>query len=172
MSFSNAGIPSNAASQPTSALPTTVNATPDIAAATGVATLSFILGAATSYAQGFLPSSVNSLANSHTGWALITVVLIWAVRARPVLAAMLGAGSFVLLTVGYTFGAAIRGYTYDPSFYSLIGLIAGPFIGLAAAWLRERDLRGALATATLTGIAVSESFVGSPSCTTARCTGP
>lgn len=135
-------------------------ATPAVAAATGVAMLSFLLGALTSYAQGFLPHALNSLSNSSSGWTLITVLLIWSVRARPALAAILGAASFVLLTIGYTAASAVRGYTYDPTLWSLVGLVVGPFVGVAAAWLRERDLRAALATATLTGIAVGEAIYG------------
>jgi hypothetical protein len=136
------------------------DAAPDVAAATGVAALSFVIGALTSYAQGFLPAAFNSLANSASGWTVITVLLVWAIRARPALAAILGAGSFVLLTIGYTAASAVRGYTYDPTLFSIVGLLVGPFVGIATAWLRERDLRAALATAALAGIGIGEAIYG------------
>ncbi|MCE0536362.1 DUF6518 family protein [Kineosporia rhizophila] len=154
MAFSNTGN-----STATSVI-TSDDATSDIAAATGVAALSFFAGALTSYAQGFLPDSLSSFANSASGWTLVTVLLIWSVRARPVLAAMLGAAAFVLLTVGYSAASAVRGLTYDPTLFSIVGLVVGPFVGIATAWLRERDLRAALATATLSGIALGEAVYG------------
>lgn len=40
------------------------------------------------------------------------------------------------------------------------GILVGPFVGLAAAWLRARGLRTALATAALAGVGVGESVDG------------
>ncbi len=128
--------------------------------ASTVVVLSFLLGGLTSYAQSLLPESFSSLANSASGWTLITVLLIASTRLRPVPAALLGATSFVLLTLGYTVVSDLRGYTYDPLLFSLVGLLVGPFVGLATTWLREHDLRAALATATLSGIAVGEAVYG------------
>ncbi len=128
--------------------------------ASTVVVLSFLLGGLTSYAQSLLPESFSSLANSASGWTLITVLLIASTRVRPVPAALLGATSFVLLTLGYTVVSDLRGYTYDPLLFSLVGLLVGPFVGLATTWLREHDLRAALATATLSGIAVGEAVYG------------
>ncbi|MCD5316066.1 DUF6518 family protein [Kineosporia babensis] len=132
----------------------------DKAALTGVALLTFVIGGLTAWAQGFLPEAIHSFANSSSGWTAITVLLIWAVRARPVLAAMLGAVSFVLLTLGYTVMSLLRGAPYDPTLLSVVGLILGPIVGVATTWLREHGLQLALATAVLAGIGVGEGLYG------------
>jgi uncharacterized membrane protein YccF (DUF307 family) len=139
--------------------PTSPGARP-VGGASLVVVLSFLLGALTSYAQGVLPEMFSSVANSAGGWTLITVLLIAAIRARPVAAAALGAASFVLLTLGYTVASSLRGHSYHPFLFSLVGLLVGPFVGLATVWLRERDLRSSLATALLSGIAVGEAVYG------------
>ncbi|MBT0768722.1 hypothetical protein KIH74_07280 [Kineosporia sp. J2-2] len=132
----------------------------EAAAATGVALAAFLIGVLTAFAQGFLPGTINSLANSASGWTLFSVLLIWSVRVRPGLSALLGAASFLLLTIGYTAASAVRGHTYDPTLFGVVGLVVGPFVGLAAVWVRGRDVRAALATAALSGIAVGEAVYG------------
>ncbi|PRY10470.1 DUF6518 family protein [Kineococcus rhizosphaerae] len=129
-------------------------------ASVGVCTAGFVLGGATSFAQGFLPSAVASFANSSSGWTLVTVLLVAAARVGPALSAVLGAASFVLLTVGYSAASALRGLTYDPTLFAVVGLVVGPVVGLATAWLRTRDVRAALGTAALAGIGLGEAAYG------------
>lgn len=131
-----------------------------LVAALFVAAVSFVLGGVTSFAQGFLPDELESFANSASGWTLITAILIVIAKVRWRLAAFLGAGSFVLLTVGYAVAAAARGFYYDPLMFSLIGVVVGPFVGVAACWLRAEGLRTALGTALLAGIGVGEGVYG------------
>ncbi len=119
-----------------------------------------LLGGATSWGQYLLPDWLVSVANSASGWTLVTVLLLFAARLPTALSAAVGAGSFVLLTVGYAIVSGWRGFPYDPTLFVVVGLVAGPFVGAAAAWLRRRDVRGALATALLTGIAVGEAWYG------------
>lgn len=125
---------------------------------------SFVLGGLTSYAQGFLPDVAAPFANSATGWTLLTALLVaWYARAehaRTWHAAVLGAASFVLLTLGYTVVADLRGYVYDPTMFGLVGLVVGPFVGVAAAWLWRSGVHAALGTAVLAGIGVGESVYG------------
>lgn len=125
-----------------------------------VGVASFLLGGVTSFAQGFLPEELQSFANSASGWTLITAILIVIVKVRWPLAAFLGAGSFVLLTVGYAVASSVRGLYYDPLMFSLIGVLVGPFVGVAACWLRAEGLRRALGTALLAGIGVGEGIYG------------
>ncbi len=125
-----------------------------------VVVASLVLGGMTSFAQGWLPDSLNSLSNSSSGWTILTVVLIlWSGFRFPV-AAVAGAVSFVLLVVGYTIASELRGLTYNPTQWGVIGLLAGPFVGTATAWLRERDHRGALGTGLLAGIGIGEAVYG------------
>lgn len=122
--------------------------------------LSFLLGAFTSYAQGFLPDAIASFANSASGWTLLTALLVFWTRlpARP--AAALGAVSFVLLVLGYTAASELRGFPYSPILFSVVGIVVGPFVGVATAWLRNERLRAALGTALLSGIGIGESVYG------------
>lgn len=125
---------------------------------------SFLLGGLTSYAQGFLPDAAAPFANSASGWTLLTALLVaWAardLRTRTWHAAVLGAASFVLLTLGYTVAADLRGFFYDPTLFGVVGLVVGPFVGVAAAWLWRAGARAALGTAVLTGIGLGESVYG------------
>ncbi|MFE6236943.1 DUF6518 family protein [Cellulosimicrobium sp. NPDC057862] len=125
---------------------------------------SVLLGGLTSYAQGFLPDAVAPFANSASGWTLLTALLVaWSARdprVRTGHAATLGAASFVLLTLGYTVAADLRGYFYDPTMFGVVGLVVGPFVGVAAAWLWRTGVRAALGTAVLVGVGLGESVYG------------
>ena len=119
-----------------------------------------LLGGATSWGQYLLPDWLVSVANSSSGWTLVTVLLLFAARLPVALSAVLGGGSFVLLTVGYAIVSGWRGFPYDPTFFIVVGLVVGPFVGAAAAWLRRRDVRAGGATALLAGIALGEAWYG------------
>jgi len=127
----------------------------------GIAVLiSFLLGALTSWAQWFLPDGLRSFANSASGWTLITTLLVFWSRARAGTAAVLGAFSFVLLVLGYSAASELRGLFYNPIMFSAVGVVVGPFVGLAASWLRVTGTRAALAVALLAGIGIGESIYG------------
>lgn len=125
-----------------------------------VAVLSFLLGGLTSYAQGFLPDAFVSFANSASGWTVLTALLVYWSRARTVPAAVLGAASFVLLVLGYMAAAQVRGFVYDPLHFTVVGVVVGPFVGVAASWLRATGVRAALGTALLAGIGLGEAVYG------------
>ncbi|MGC3993492.1 MAG: DUF6518 family protein [Propionicimonas sp.] len=125
-----------------------------------VGAVSVLLGVLTFFAQGVLPDAWRSFANSASGWTLLTAVLVFASRAATRLAAVLGAVSFVLLVVGYSMGAAQHGLSYSPVLFGVVGLVVGPFVGVAAVWLRDRAIRGGLGVALLTGIFVGEAVYG------------
>jgi hypothetical protein len=125
-----------------------------------VVAATFLAGVVTFSAQGFLPDSLQSFANSASGWTLVTAGLVWALRPAPVTAAVLGAVGFVLLTLGYTAAAAWQGLYYDPRFFSAVGLLVGPFVGLAATWLHRPGLPAAAGAALLAGIGIGESAYG------------
>lgn len=125
---------------------------------------SFLLGGLTSYAQGFLPDAARPFANSASGWTVLTALLVaWFAggpRTRTWHAAVLGAASFVLLVLGYTVAADLRGFVYRPLLFGIVGVVAGPLVGIAAAWLRRRRVRAALGTALLAGIGIGEAAYG------------
>ena len=143
-------------------------------ASAAVLAASLVLGGATAFAQAFLPEWFVSFANSASGWTVITAALVisppcrrsvtgalvYGARVPWWLSAALGAVSFVLLTVGYAIVSTMRGYAYDPLMFSVIGLVVGPFVGVAACWLRARGLRAALGTAALAGVGMGEAAYG------------
>lgn len=76
-------------------------------------------------------------------------------------AAVLGAASFALLTVGYAVSAHLQDLFYDPTWFVFVGLVVGPFIGVATSWLRSDSAwRAAAGTALLSGIGVGEAYFG------------
>ena len=126
-----------------------------------VAVSSLLLGAATFLAQEALPDAVTSFANSASGWTLVTVLLLTGVRVGPAAAALLGATSFVLLTLGYAAAAQLRDLFYDPTLFVVVGVVVGPFVGVATSWLRAvPSWRPAMGTALLAGIGVGEAVYG------------
>jgi hypothetical protein len=125
-----------------------------------VSAASMLLGILTLHAQGALPDAWRSFANSASGWTLLTALLVFGARASTRLAAALGGLSFLLLVLGYTLAAELEGLFYSPMFFGVVGMIVGPFVGVAAAWLRLRGVRAALATALLSGVFLGEAAYG------------
>lgn len=125
-----------------------------------VAVVSFLLGGLTSFAQGFLPYALTSFANSPSGWTALTALLVFWSRLRAGHAAVAAAVSFVLLVLGYTAASQLRGLFYDPLLWSVIGVVVGPFVGAATAWLRGRDIPAALGVALLSGVGIGDAVYG------------
>ena len=121
---------------------------------------SAVFGGLTSPAQGLLPDELLSLANSVSGWTMLTAALVWAVAPRTGLAALLGPLSFVGAVLGYTEVSQLRGLYYDPLLWGLVGLVAGPFVGVAASWLRDRGWRAGIGTGVLSGILLGDCWFG------------
>ncbi|WP_250446683.1 DUF6518 family protein [Actinotalea sp. C106] len=122
---------------------------------------SFLGGMLTFFAQGLLPDALTSFANSASGWTLVTVLLLAWARVPTALAAVLGVASFALLTVGYSVSAQMQGLYYNPTLFVVVGVVVGPFIGVATSWLRaESGWRAAAGTALLAGIGIGEAVFG------------
>lgn len=129
--------------------------------AAAVVLASFASGMLTFFAQGILPDALTSFANSASGWTLVTVLLLAWARASTPLAAALGAVSFVVLTVGYSASAHLQGLSYDPTLFVVVGIVVGPFVGVATRWLRaDSEWRTAAGTALLAGIGLGEAVYG------------
>ena len=99
-----------------------------------------LIGGLTSRGQQFLPAWMNSLANSVGGWTMLSFLLVWLGRAKPLLASVLGVVVFILLTESYSVVSEWRGFDDgDPftSIWTVVGLIAGPVLGVSAALVRH-----------------------------------
>jgi hypothetical protein len=111
------------------------------ALATAVALLGGLLvGGLTSPGQTYLPSWINPLANSIGGWSMLTFLLVWLSRARPVLGAVLGVIAFQAMLEGYGIVSLWRGYYYAEPFstmWVIPGIAAGLVLGSSAAMVRH-----------------------------------
>lgn len=126
------------------------------------AAAALVLGGLTSFAQGFLPDAVQPLANSVSGWTLLTVLVLWWLPTRAWVTSVLGAACFVLLTVAYALVSTARGSYYSPVLWAAVGVVAGAFVGLAVAWARRRGVprTAALGLGFLTGILLGDGISG------------
>ena len=122
---------------------------------------SLVLGGLTSAAQGFLPDTLRSFANSPSGWTLLTIVMISVTRLDLLPAACLGAVSFVCLVLGYTFASELRGLGYSPLFWGTVGLVAGPAVGWStSAAFDRRPLLSAVGSSLIAGVAITDAVYG------------
>jgi len=107
-----------------------------------IAVVSFALGGLTSVGQQFLPPSISSVANSSGSWVMICFAVIYFTKTSGWRAAPLGIVAFVTLNEGYGLVTRLKGFDYGilfDNYWTLIALVAGPIVGLAAAWLRSRS---------------------------------
>ena len=119
-----------------------------------------VLGGLVSFGQGSLPDWLSSLANSASGFALLTAALLVVVRPPAPLAAVLGAGAFIASNVGYSAVSTWRGFADDPTTWVVVGIVTGPVVGVAAVWLRAAGVRRVLGTSALAGIFVGDGIYG------------
>ncbi|WP_341360520.1 DUF6518 family protein [Georgenia sp. M64] len=123
--------------------------------------VSLLAGALTSWAQGVLPEALAPFANSPSGWTVLTAVLVAVARPRLAWGAVLGVASFVGLVLGYTLASELRGLTYNPVLWSTVGVMAGPFVGAAAAAVVGRHpVRAALGAGALAGVLLTDGIYG------------
>jgi hypothetical protein len=124
--------------------------------------LALLLGCLTSLGQTVLPEAVQPLANSASGWTLLTIGVLWWLRTWTWVSAVLGAVCFVLLNVGYALVAGARGFFYSPVLWSVVGIVVGPFVGLAVAWARQRMVSrtAALGFGFLAGLLLGDAVSG------------
>jgi Family of unknown function (DUF6518) len=116
-------------------------------------------GALTPIGQQYLPEPLAPLANSSGSWTLVAFAAVYVSRTRPIPAAVLGAACFVLMNELYAVVSTMRGnpYTGFPDFWSLVAVVVGPVVGLAAAWLRAgRDSRVVWAIAAPSAVLLGE----------------
>ncbi|WP_268788631.1 DUF6518 family protein [Nocardioides sp. Soil805] len=127
----------------------------------GVAVVGLVLGAVTSWAQSFLPDAWAPLANSPSGWAAMTALVVMTFRPTLPWGAVFGTVGFVFLLLGYTLASELRGLAYDPMLWGAIALVTGPFIGAAAAGVvSARSLPVALGSGVLAGVLVADGIYG------------
>jgi Family of unknown function (DUF6518) len=125
-----------------------------------VAVASLLLGGLTSFAQGVLPDVLRPFSNSASGWTLLTALLVWACGERVRVSAVLGVVGFLGLVLGYVVVSTVRGSADAEPLFTVAAIVVGPFVGVAAAWLRRRGLPAALGAGLLCGIGLGEAVYG------------
>jgi uncharacterized protein DUF6518 len=123
----------------------------------------FAIGIATSVGQGWLPEGLTPLSNSSGSWCLCAFALALLER-DPRRAALVGFASLVTMLAGYALATELRGYPVGTSMFVRWGaaaVVAGPALGVGAAWLRGSEpLRAAAGVAPIAGIFLGEAVYG------------
>ena len=121
------------------------------------------IGIATSVAQGSLPQTLTPLSNSTGTWCLGAFALALLER-DPRRAALIGFASLIAMLAGYALATELRGFPVGTSMFGRWGaaaVIAGPALGIGAAWLRgPAPLRAAAGVAPIAGILLGEGLYG------------
>jgi hypothetical protein len=121
------------------------------------------IGIATSVGQRSLPEGLTPLSNSSGSWCLCAFAL-GLFERDPRRAALVGFASLVAMLAGYALATEFRGYPVGPSMFvrwGVAAVIAGPAIGVGAAWLRGRNpLHVAAGVAPIAGILLGEGLYG------------
>lgn len=129
-----------------------------VAVAAGLA-----IGVVTSVGQGSLSEGLAPLANSSGSWCLCAFALALLER-DPRRAALVGFASLIAMLAGYALATELRGYPVATSMFVRWGaaaVVAGPALGVGAAWLRGPDpLRAAAGVAPIAGIMLGEGLYG------------
>jgi hypothetical protein len=92
---------------------------------------------------------------------VLAVALIWWQRRGMPASALLGAAAFTGLSVGYALVSTARGFSFDPVFWVIVGLVAGPVVGAATAMARQRrSTVGVIGAGTLAGLVAGDGLSG------------
>lgn len=120
------------------------------------------VGFLTSFAQGWLPAPVNSLANSGGSWSLAAFLLALLGRRMRVSVAI-GVLALVAMVVGYDLASMLRGFGVSP-FYTLFwgtaAVTIGPLLGWSAHVLRHRSRWAPAGAGIMAGILVGDGANG------------
>lgn len=120
------------------------------------------VGALTAYGQGWLGDSTSSLANSAGPWSLAAfVVARYGRRVVPAVAA--ATVTLACSEVGYALATEVRGGSNATStvvFWLTAAVLAGPPLGIAAAWSRRRGALRCVGFGVIAGVLVGEGIYG------------
>lgn len=122
----------------------------------------FVVGSLTAYAQGWLGSSTSSLANSAGPWALAAFLVARHCRRLPQAIAA-STAALVCAELGYAAATEVRGgsnATATVLFWLTAALLAGPPVGVAAAWSTRSGLPRGVGFGVIAGVLIGEGVYG------------
>jgi hypothetical protein len=124
-----------------------------------------LVGVLTSFGQTVLPDQLRSLANGAGPWSAAAFALAVLTDPRDARAsALLAAGGLLAMLAGYDLTSVARGFpisTATTLFWIVAAVVAGPVLGIGAAWIRGTDWRlAATGAAALAAILVGEGVYG------------
>ncbi len=120
------------------------------------------VGALTAYAQGWLSDSTASLANSAGPWCA-AAFLVARFNRRLVIATLAAVLTLACCELGYAIATVVRGDSNSSStviFWLTAAALAGPPLGVAAAWSTSFGIRQGLGFAVIGGVLIGEGLYG------------
>ena len=121
------------------------------------------IGGLTSFGQTWLPFELSPLANSSGSWVALAFGLCLSNRS-PRRGVVLGVLALASMLAGYVIVADLRGFPSATStvlFWTVAAVIAGPVLGIGAAWAHGTDDRKlGLAYSPLVGVLLGEGIYG------------
>lgn len=128
-----------------------------LAIAVGIA-----VGTLTAYGQGWLGDSTTSLANSAGPWSA-AAFLVARYNRRLVIAAVAAMFTLASCELGYAIANEIRGGSNSTTtivFWLTAAVLAGPPLGIAAAWSTRGGIRRGIGFAVIGGVLIGEGAYG------------
>ncbi len=128
----------------------------------GAIAVGLVVGGLTAYAQGWLSNATTSLANSAGPWA--TAAFLVACYNRRLLTAIVAAmATLACCELGYAIATVVRGDSNSATtvaFWLIAAVLAGPPLGIAAAWSTREGIRHGIGFAVIGGVLIGEGTYG------------
>jgi hypothetical protein len=120
------------------------------------------VGALTSFAQGWLPFALQSLANSSGSWSAAAFLPALLAKRRWV-GVVAGVLALAAMVLGYDLASVLRGYSASVGmtlFWLTAAVTVGPVLGLGAESLRRRGAFAPWGVGVLCGVLIGEGVYG------------
>lgn len=121
-----------------------------------------LVGFLTSFAQGWLPDALSSMANSGGSWSLAAFLLALLGPRRWVSVAI-GALALAAMVLGYDLASMLRGYgvaVFYTLFWGAAAVTIGPLLGWAADAVRRRTWWAPVGAGLMSGVLVGDGANG------------
>ncbi|MFL1377460.1 MULTISPECIES: DUF6518 family protein [unclassified Nocardiopsis] len=121
-----------------------------------------LVGFTTSFAQGWLPDALSSMANSGGSWSLAAFLLAL-LGPRRWVSVVIGALALAAMVAGYDLASMLRGYgvaIFYTLFWGTAAVTIGPLLGWGADAVRHRTWWAPVGAGLMSGVLVGEGANG------------